>query len=70
MIFKKRMCNHTYAVKSKSNVLQLDCMGYPLRLCICECEKCGDSSQEWIDVEVEALKELDTGKSVLLEWEF
>lgn len=61
-------CNHDWKVTERSNVLQQDDMGYPLRLFICECRKCGKSDQVWYDVSEEALKELETGKSVLLEW--
>ena len=43
-------------------------MGYPLRLCIVECTKCGESYQMWMDVSEDELKELKTGESVLLEW--
>ena len=66
----KRCCkNHDYnRVVEKSNVLQLDDMGYPLRLFIVKCNKCESTTQMWIDVNEEELKELDTGKSVLLKW--
>jgi hypothetical protein len=62
-------CNHDWKRTAKSNVLQLDDMGYPLRLYICKCTKCGKSDQMWIDVSEKALKELETGESVLLKWE-
>ena len=52
-------CKHDYKIKSKSNTLQLDDMGYPLRLFICECSKCGKSKQQWIDVPKRELEELD-----------
>lgn len=61
-------CKHEYAVVKRSNVLQLDDMGYPLRLCICRCKKCGASVQQWIDVSKDALKGLEAGQSVLLKW--
>lgn len=64
----KRECKHIWAIYSKSNVLQQDDMGYPLRLCICRCTKCGVSDQKWIDVNEKELEELKTGKSVLLKW--
>lgn len=64
-IFK---CNHDWKVEYKSNVIQQDIMGYPLRLFICKCSKCGKEDQKWIDVNEKELKELETGKSVLLEW--
>lgn len=62
-------CNHDWKVTEKSNVLQQDNMGYPLRLYIRQCSKCGKSEQVWFDVSEKALKELETGKSVLLKWE-
>lgn len=37
---------HIYEV---SNAIQFDTFGYPLRLCILRCSKCGRSRQEWID---------------------
>lgn len=61
-------CKHEYEVVKRSNVLQLDDMGYALRLCICRCKKCGTSTQQWIDVSEDALQELETGQSVLLKW--
>ena len=62
-------CNHNWEITERSNVLQLDDMGYPLRLFIVKCSKCGKSDQQWIDVAEEELEELDTGKSVLLKWQ-
>ena len=64
----KRKCNHNWKLTEKSNVLQQDDMGYPLRLYIQKCTKCGKSEQVWVDVSEEALKELVTGESVLLRW--
>lgn len=64
----KRKCHHTWAINEKSNVLQQDDMGYPLRLVICKCQTCGEYDQRWIDVDVKELEELETGKSVLLKW--
>lgn len=61
-------CNHDWKIEEWSNVLQQDDMGYPLRLFICKCRKCGKYDQQWIDVAEEALKELETDKSVLLKW--
>lgn len=43
-------------------------MGYPLRLCICKCSKCGKYDQKWLDMPEDDLKELETGKSVLIKW--
>jgi hypothetical protein len=62
-------CNHDWVITENSNVLQQDSMGYPLRLYISKCTKCGSSRQEWIDVAESALKGLDTGEFVLLKWE-
>lgn len=61
-------CDHRFEVLKRSNVLQQDVMGYPLRLCIMQCLKCGKTKQEWLDVNEAALKELKTGESVLLKW--
>ena len=61
-------CNHDWHVTRISNILQQDGMGYPLRLCIVECSKCGKSDQKWIDVAEKFLDELETGKSHLLIW--
>lgn len=65
-LFKCR--SHKWRLTHISNVLQQDSMGYPLRLCIVECSKCGKPDQIWMDVAEESLKELETGESVLLEW--
>ena len=62
-------CNHDWEIEWKSNVLQQDDMGYPLRLFICKCRKCGKSEQQWIDVPVKTLEEIETGRFVLLKWE-
>ena len=35
-------------IVERSNVIQYDEMGYPLRLCICQCE-CGDTNHQWLD---------------------
>lgn len=36
-------------IVNRSNVIQFDCMGYPLRLCIVEDTETGKTSQEWVD---------------------
>ncbi len=64
----REKCKHVWRVVERSNVLQLDDMGYPLRLFIVKCEKCGKIDQQWIDVHEDCLKELDTGDSVLCKW--
>lgn len=61
-------CKHDWRLLERSNVLQLDDMGYPLRLCIFRCNKCGKSDQQWVDVPKKELAEIDAGKSVLLRW--
>lgn len=61
-------CKHDWIITEKSNALQLDDMGYPLRLCIEKCLKCGESKQSWIDVPLERTNELKTGESVLVTW--
>lgn len=65
----KKICSHDYKVETRSNALQQDEMGYPLRLCICRCTKCGKSTQKWLDTDIKALDELKSGKSVLVTWE-
>ncbi len=61
--------SHNFVIKHRSNALQQDEMGYPLRLFISECTKCGKTKQEWIDVNESELEELRTGKSVLVKWD-
>ena len=51
--------------------MQTDYNGYPVRLCICECEDCGCTDQFWLDESLEKAKEeLKNGTSVLLEWDY
>ena len=59
-------CNHDWHITHKSNIVQLDDMGYPLMLCIVQCEKCGKYDQQWIDV---SKKVLDDENIKVLEWE-
>jgi hypothetical protein len=47
-IFKKK-CTHKWYIDCRSNMVQLDDMGYVLRLCIVKCEKCGKYEQKWLD---------------------
>ena len=61
--------NHKWVVTERSNVLQCDSMGYPVRLCICECSKCHKAEQFWLDTDLSAIKEIESGKSFLLKWE-
>lgn len=64
----KRKCDHEWEINQESNALQFDSYGYPLRLCIVKCSKCGKYDQQWIDVAREHAEELRTGESFLLEW--
>lgn len=66
-IFKKK-CEHKWKVVERSNALQLDHMGYPLRLCLVKCENCGKWDQMWIDVPIEEFDEVKDEKSFLLTW--
>ena len=62
----KILCRHDWRIIHKSNIIQLDSMGYPLMLCIVQCAKCGESDQWWIDVSKDIL--LDENIKIL-EWE-
>ena len=62
-LFKKLFHRHNFnKVAYKSNVVQFDDMGYPLRLYITKCD-CGMTNQEWIDVPENSV----TDKDVVLE---
>lgn len=64
-LFKKLFHRHKFnKVAYRSNVIQGDDMGYPLRLYITECE-CGMTDQQWMDVSIESV----TDKDAMLEWE-
>ena len=69
MIFKKKHICEFNKIVRRSNAIQFDEMGYPLRLCIFKCE-CGATTQRWVDTgERYELKENDVeviwGKEVL-----
>jgi hypothetical protein len=64
-----RRKGHDWEVTERSNTIQQDDMGYPLRLCIVTCKRCGETDQKWLDTDISALKEIENGKSVLLEWQ-
>lgn len=66
MFFK---CNHNWKVAERSNAIQQDNMGYPLRLCIVKCNKCGVIDQQWLDTDESALHEVKEGKSFILKWQ-
>lgn len=61
-------CKYRWEVVERSNALQQDSMGYPLRLCILKCSKCGKLEQQWLDTSEDALDELRNGKSFLVKW--
>ena len=62
-------CSHKWVAQKRSNALQLDDMGYPLRLFICRCSRCGRYDQQWRDVPRKEVEELDSGESVLVKWD-
>lgn len=61
----RRKCKHDYEYR-RTNKLQSDSMGYPLRLFVRTCTKCGKSEHMWIDVPLKELDEIKTGESVLI----
>ena len=64
-------CKHEWAAATdRSNVLQYNYNGNPLRLCICRCAKCGTHEMVWVESDIKELEELETGESVLLKWNF
>ena len=67
MFFKNKRLFHScnYNITDRSNVLQLDEMGYPLRLCIVKCPICGKTDQMWLDTNVDELK---NPNNVILKW--
>lgn len=67
-LFKKKCKYHHYKAQYGSNAIQLDSMGYPLRLYNCKCENCGHWKSMWFGEPIEALKELDTGESFQFKW--
>lgn len=62
-------CNHNWAIEAKSNALQVDAMGYPLRLFLVKCSKCGQTEHHWYDVPIREAEEIKTGESVLVMWQ-
>ena len=48
---KLHKCN--MRITEVSNAIQFDAFGYPLRLCVLKCSKCGRSKQAWIDTSKE-----------------
>ena len=52
---------HNYKTYKRSNVIQLDDMGYPLRLVILKCS-CGATEQAWLDTN-------RTANDVVLKWD-
>ena len=70
MIRRMVKCKHNWQIIHASNVLQQDEMGYPLRLFIQKCSKCGKTEQAWYDVNEKCLEEIKTGRFVLCKWEY
>ena len=63
-------CRHPRSViVAKSNVIQFDQSGFPLRLVAVKCLICGKNDHTWVDIKKSELDELSTGKSVLCKWE-
>lgn len=61
-------CRHEYILTSRSNVLDVNNYGAVMRLCTFTCSKCGKTIHEWCDVSDTTIREVDTGKSVLIDW--
>ncbi len=61
MEVKCKVFGHQWKIKKRSNVIQYDDMGYPLRLFICECKHCMKLEQMWIDTE-------ECKNDVVLQW--
>ena len=60
---KKFFHKHDFKITERSNVIQYDEMGYPLRLYISKCD-CGISNQEWIDIDINSI----TKDDVVCKW--
>lgn len=55
--FKRRHKSHKFdRITEASNIIQQDEMGYPLMLCIAQCE-CGATELQWIDVSEKVLED-------------
>lgn len=66
-LFQKK-CEHVWKVTHVSNISQPDRNGYPTRLCICKCEKCGETTQQWRDCPL-MIKNLPTFENIVeIEW--
>jgi hypothetical protein len=62
-------CRHPKSViVAKSNVIQFDQSGFPMRLETMECLICGKKYYAWNYIKKSELDELSTGKSVLCKW--
>lgn len=48
MAVRCKIFGHQWRIKQRSNLIQPDILGYPLRLCIWECEYCMKTKQVWI----------------------
>ena len=66
----KWFCRHNWELHLRSNALQSDEMGYPLRLFVLQCSKCGKYKHMWIPAPLEQIEEIKTGESFLLTWSY
>ena len=56
-----KVFGHKWHTIERSNVIQHDVIGYPLRLFICKCERCKKTKQLWID-------SVECKSDVILKW--
>ncbi len=61
MVVQCIVFGHQWIIKQRSNVIQSDVLGYPLRLCICECKYCKKSKNMW-------LASTESKDDVVLQW--
>lgn len=54
--------HHYVKICQRSNIIQYSSDGYPLRLCIYECDKCGKRGMIWVDT-------VATNTDHVLTWE-
>lgn len=56
-----KLLGHKWVLSERSNVIQFDDMGYPLRLFNCQCSRCKKHERMWID-------STECNKDVELKW--
>lgn len=61
MAVRCKVFGHQWRIKQRSNVIQSDSLGYPVRLFICECSRCRKSEQIW-------LASTECKNDVVLQW--